>query len=200
MNASQATYEFGPFRLDGNKKLLWRYSQAVALTPKVMDTLVVLIELRERVVTKDELLGRVWGDTVVEEGGLARNISILRKALGEKPDEHTYIVTVPGRGYRFVAAVRETAGSEVVREGPTADARTGKRRLLRWLLLGGLAALAAGALVVFLLRHPSGARAAQPAITSLAVLPLANLSGGDHRRRRSDQSEAGPSTSRTPRK
>lgn len=177
MNASQASYEFGPFRLDGNKKLLWRYSQPVALTPKVMDTLAVLIELRERVVTKDELLGRVWGDTVVEEGGLARNISILRKALGEKPDEHTYIVTVPGKGYRFVAAVRETAGGEDVHEGPAAGARTGKLRLWRWLLLGGLAALAAGVLVVFLLRRPSGAPATQPAITSLAVLPLANLSG-----------------------
>lgn len=178
MNASQATYEFGPFRLDGNKKLLWRYSQPVALTPKVLETLVVLIELRDRVVTKDELLGRVWGDTVVEEGGLARNISILRKALGEKPDEHTYIVTVPGKGYRFVADVREAAATEAVREGPTAAAVPGiKPRLLRWLLFGGLAALAAGVLVVFLLRHPPGAPAGQPPITSLAVLPLANLSG-----------------------
>lgn len=178
MNASQATYEFGPFRLDGNKKLLWRYSQPVALTPKVLDTLVVLIELRDRVVTKDELLGRVWGDTVVEEGGLARNISILRKALGEKPDQHTYIVTVPGKGYRFVADVRESAGSEAGREAPTIAAAPGiKPRIWRWLLLGGLAALAAGVLVVYLLRQPSGARAGQPAITSLAVLPLANLSG-----------------------
>ena len=111
MNASQATYEFGPFCLDGNKKLLWRDGEPVALTPKVLDTLLTLIELRDRVVTKDELLERVWGGTVVEEGGLARNISILRKALGEKPDQHTYIVTVPGKGYRFVADVREAAGS-----------------------------------------------------------------------------------------
>ena len=111
MNASQATYEFGPFCLDGNKKLLWRDGEPVALTPKVLDTLLVLIELRDRVVTKDELLERVWGGTVVEEGGLARNISILRKALGEKPDQHTYIVTVPGKGYRFVADVREAAGT-----------------------------------------------------------------------------------------
>jgi len=111
MNASQATYEFGPFCLDGNKKLLWRDSEPVALTPKVLDTLLTLIELRDRVVTKDELLERVWRGTVVEEGGLARNISILRKALGEKPDQHTYIVTVPGKGYRFVADVREAAGA-----------------------------------------------------------------------------------------
>ena len=164
MNASQATYEFGPFCLDGNKKLLWRDREPVALTPKVLDTLLVLIELRDRVVTKDELLERVWSGTVVEEGGLARNISILRKALGEKPDQHTYIVTVPGKGYRFVADVREVAAI--------------KPRVPRWLLLGGLAALAAGVLVVvYLLRPPPGAPAGQPAITSLAVLPLANLSG-----------------------
>jgi TolB-like protein/DNA-binding winged helix-turn-helix (wHTH) protein/Flp pilus assembly protein TadD len=168
MNASQATYEFGPFCLDGNKKLLWRDSEPVALTPKVLDTLLTLIELRDRVVTKDELLERVWRGTVVEEGGLARNISILRKALGEKPDQHTYIVTVPGKGYRFVADVREAAG---------AGASAKEARASRWLLLGGLVALAAAVLVVYLLRHPPGAPAAPPAITSLAVLPLANLSG-----------------------
>jgi TolB-like protein/DNA-binding winged helix-turn-helix (wHTH) protein/Tfp pilus assembly protein PilF len=167
MNASQATYEFGPFCLDGNKKLLWRDGEAVALTPKVLDTLLTLIELRDRVVTKDELLERVWSGTVVEEGGLARNISILRKALGEKPDQHTYIVTVPGKGYRFVADVREAA----------AAGRGNKPRLSRWLLLGGVAALAAAVLVVYLSRHPSGPAVGPPAITSLAVLPLANLSG-----------------------
>ena len=111
MNESQPTYEFGPFRLNTNKKLLWRDDEPVALAPKVLDTLLVLIELRARVVTKDELLERVWGRTVVEEGGLARNISLLRKAIGEKPDQHTYIVTVPGKGYRFVADVREAAGA-----------------------------------------------------------------------------------------
>ena len=97
MNESQPTYEFGPFCLNANKKLLWRDGEPVALAPKVLDTLLVLIEHRDRVVTKDELLERVWSGTVVEEGGLARNISVLRKALGERPDQHTYIVTVPGR-------------------------------------------------------------------------------------------------------
>ena len=149
MNASQATYEFGPFCLDGNKKLLWRDGEPVALTPKVLDTLLSLIELRDRVVTKDELLERVWGGTVVEEGGLARNISILRKALGEKPDQHTYIVTVPGKGYRFVADVREAAGTgargRACARRPCSCSGPGiKPRVSRWLLLGGLAALAAG--------------------------------------------------------
>ena len=72
----------------------------------------MLIENRERVVTKDELLKQVWGDTIVEEGGLARNISVLRKILGEKPEDHQYIVTVPARGYRFVADVRERREGE----------------------------------------------------------------------------------------
>ena len=78
---------------------------AVALAPKALDTLLALIERRDRVLTKDELLELIWGDTVVEEGGLTRNISVLRKALGETPDDHRFIVTVPGRGYRFVAEV-----------------------------------------------------------------------------------------------
>jgi TolB-like protein/DNA-binding winged helix-turn-helix (wHTH) protein len=79
----------------------------VALSPKAFETLLALVEQPGRVITKDELLSRIWGDTVVEEGGLTRNISILRKALGEKPDDHRYIVTVPGRGYRFVANLLE---------------------------------------------------------------------------------------------
>ncbi len=70
-----------------------------------------LVENRERVLTKDELLTQIWGDTVVEERGLTRNVSILRKTLGEKPDDHQFIVTVPARGYRFVAKVRETGGT-----------------------------------------------------------------------------------------
>ena len=95
MNGSQPTYEFGPFALDADKRLLLRDGVPVPLAPKALETLLALIEYRDRVVSKDELLQRIWGDTVVEEGGLTRNISILRKALGEKPDEHQYTVTVP---------------------------------------------------------------------------------------------------------
>jgi DNA-binding winged helix-turn-helix (wHTH) protein/Tfp pilus assembly protein PilF len=99
-------YEFGPFSVDPGKRLLLRDGQPVPLAPKVLETLLALIENRERVLSKDELLKQVWGDTIVEEGGLTRNISVLRKALGEKPEDHQYIVTVPARGYRFVAEVR----------------------------------------------------------------------------------------------
>ena len=107
MNRSQATFEFGPFRLNADRRLLLREGEPVALAPKALETLLALVEQRGRVITKDELLQRIWGDAVVEEGGLTRNISILRKALGEKPDDHQYIVTVPGQGYRFVANVDE---------------------------------------------------------------------------------------------
>ena len=104
---SQPSYEFGPFSLNAGKRLLLRNGEPVALAPKVLETLLALIGNRERVVTKDELLRQVWGDTIVEEGGLTRNVSVLRRTLGEKPDEHHFIVTVPARGYRFVADVRE---------------------------------------------------------------------------------------------
>ena len=101
------SYEFGPFRIDPFKRLLLRDGEVVPLTPKTFDTLLALVENNGRVIEKDELMKEVWADTIVEEGGLTRNISVLRKALGENPDEHQYIVTVPGRGYRFVAPVRE---------------------------------------------------------------------------------------------
>ena len=183
MNASQPTYEFGPFCLDGNKKLLWRDGEPVALAPKVLDTLLVLIEHRDRVVTKDELLERVWGGTVVEEGGLARNISVLRKALGEKPDQHTYIVTVPGRGiasWRTCEKRQELAharGSRARRPGSgsgTAKPSRGCRG--GWCSADWLRSWRES--FVYLLRPiRQASTAGQPAITALAVLPLDNLSG-----------------------
>ena len=98
-------YEFGPFRLDTVKRLLLRDGKGVALPPKGIDTLLTLIENSDRVVEKSELMNAIWPDTFVEEANLTQSISILRKALGERAGEHRYIVTVPGRGYRFVASV-----------------------------------------------------------------------------------------------
>lgn len=100
-------YEFGVFRIDVNKRLLLKGDETVPLTPKAFDTLLLLVENSGRLVSKDDLMSRLWPDTVVEEGSLSRNIYLLRKALGEGPQEHRYIVTVPGQGYRFVAHVRE---------------------------------------------------------------------------------------------
>jgi len=103
---TQYCYEFGPFLLDPFKRRLFRDGKPISLTPKAFDTLLALVQNNGRIIEKDELMKEVWAGAVVEEGGLARNISSLRKALGETPGEHQYIATLPGRGYRFVASVR----------------------------------------------------------------------------------------------
>jgi len=99
-------YEFGPFRVDAEKELLLRGDETVPLTPKTFQILLVLMRRKQEVVTKDELMKAVWPDTFVEEANLSRNIFLLRKALGESPQDHRYIVTVPGRGYRFAEDVK----------------------------------------------------------------------------------------------
>src|SRR5579871_263425 len=96
-------YEFGPFRLDPQRRLLTRGTAPVPLTPKVIETLVVLVENRDRIVSKDNLMKMLWPDSFVEESNLSQNIFVLRKALGER----RYIVNLPGRGYQFTEAVRE---------------------------------------------------------------------------------------------
>src|SRR4030095_6251135 len=106
-NPVKCFYVFGSFRIDPVKRLLLHEGEVVPLTPKAFDTLFALIENNGRVIEKDELMREVWADTIVEEGGLTRNISAVRKALGESPEDHQYIVTIPGRGYQFVANVRE---------------------------------------------------------------------------------------------
>ena len=100
-------YEFGPSRINPLKRIVLRDSEPLPLTPKCFDILLALVEHAGEVLVKEELMESVWPDTVVEEGNLNRNISTLRKVLGEFPNDHRYIVTVPGRGYRFVAEVRE---------------------------------------------------------------------------------------------
>jgi eukaryotic-like serine/threonine-protein kinase len=99
-------YEFGPFRVDPDKRLLLRDNQPVPLQPKAFETLLVLLQNSETVVLKDELMKSVWPGTFVEESNLAQNIFVLRKTLGEGSGENRYIVTVPGRGYRFSEKVR----------------------------------------------------------------------------------------------
>jgi eukaryotic-like serine/threonine-protein kinase len=99
-------YEFGPFRVDTEKELLLRDDETIPLAPKAFQVLLVLIRSKNDLVTKDELLKSVWPDTFVEETNLSRNIFLLRKALGETPQDHQYILTVPGRGYRFAEDVQ----------------------------------------------------------------------------------------------
>src|SRR5882762_8184892 len=100
-------YEFGPFRVDALRRLLLREDNQVRLPAKAFEILLVLLEGKGRLVDKDELMRRVWPNAVVEENNLTVNISALRKSLGESPREHRYLMTVSGRGYQFVADVRQ---------------------------------------------------------------------------------------------
>jgi DNA-binding winged helix-turn-helix (wHTH) protein/Tfp pilus assembly protein PilF len=103
-------YEFGNFRLDLAEKALTKNGEAVSLTPKAFDTLVILVEKRGRLVEKIELMNHLWPETFVEENSLSQNIYLVRKALGEESQGSRYIETVPRRGYRFIAPVREIHG------------------------------------------------------------------------------------------
>jgi eukaryotic-like serine/threonine-protein kinase len=106
-------YEFGPFRLDADERLLMRDGRITPLPPKVFDTLLVLVENSGRVVSKDELMQSLWPDTFVEESNLTQNISQLRRALGDGSADAQYIETVPKRGYRFVAGVQPLAVNDI---------------------------------------------------------------------------------------
>src|SRR6185369_2835452 len=105
--SAKAFYEFGPFRIDMERYLLLRAGEPISLSPKVFETLLFLVQNRGRIGKKDEIISNVWPDTFVEESNLAQNVFLLRKALGEEKNEHRYIVTIPGVGYRFVAHVTE---------------------------------------------------------------------------------------------
>jgi DNA-binding winged helix-turn-helix (wHTH) protein/Tol biopolymer transport system component len=103
---SGRVYAFGPFLLDASQRLLLREGKPVPLRPKAVDTLLVLVRNAGRLVGKDELMKEVWPDAFVEEVNLAKNISVLRQALGKENGGGEYIATVPKRGYRFVASVQ----------------------------------------------------------------------------------------------
>jgi DNA-binding winged helix-turn-helix (wHTH) protein len=98
-------YAFGPFRVDPDKQLLLRGDDPVPLTPKAFQILLVLIRHGQEVVTKDDLMMAVWPDTFVEEGNVSRTIFMLRKALGDSAQDR-FIITIPGRGYRFGEHIR----------------------------------------------------------------------------------------------
>ena len=104
-NHGKELYEFGPFRLDPRKRVLLRDNQPVSLQLKAFETLMVLVRNSEQVVLKDDLMKAVWPDTFVEESNLTQNIFVLRRTLGDTVGDHRYIVTIPGRGYRFAQKV-----------------------------------------------------------------------------------------------
>lgn len=167
-------YEFGPYRIDTVERLLLRDGETIPLTPKAADTLLALVANPSRVLDKDELMRIVWPDTFVEEGALARNISALRKALGDDIEGSQYIETIPKRGYRFVAPVKDI--SALTQMQPDGDTQTSPRNRMRWaagLIAVALLILAAG-LTYSRFIHPS--QTAPVNIASLAVLPLDNPS------------------------
>jgi eukaryotic-like serine/threonine-protein kinase len=103
-------YEFGRFRLDAEERRLLCDGEAVPLTPKAFDLLLALVERHGHLLEKEELFKVVWPDSFVEESNLSSNIALIRKRLGEGANGERYIETVPKRGYRFVANVREVRG------------------------------------------------------------------------------------------
>src|SRR5262245_44730874 len=98
-------YDFGPFKVDTLKRVLSTDGKPIPLQPKAFDTLQVLVQSAGQVVEKEKLMNALWPDSFVEEANLSQNVSVLRKALGESPGDHRYVVTVPGRGYSFVGKV-----------------------------------------------------------------------------------------------
>lgn len=113
-NKTLSLYEFDEFRVDTNQRCLWHADQLVSLTPKAFETLLVLIRHRGEIVGKDVLLDEVWADTFVEESTLSQNILTLRKTLAAYKKDTPFIVTVPRRGYRFVAEVREISADDEI--------------------------------------------------------------------------------------
>jgi TolB-like protein/DNA-binding winged helix-turn-helix (wHTH) protein/Tfp pilus assembly protein PilF len=173
--AEKHLYEFGPYRLDSVERLLIRGEETIPLTPKAIDTLLVLVANSGRVLERDELMKSVWPDTFVEDGALARNISALRKALGDDNEDFRYIETIPKRGYRFVAPVKDLSASPP----PTSSDKTeGNRRKriwrVAWVVLAVVLILAGP--LAYLWFHRMFPRYGAPSISSLAVLPLDNPS------------------------
>jgi DNA-binding winged helix-turn-helix (wHTH) protein/TolB-like protein len=163
-------YRFGPFRYDSGQRLLFRDEAVVPLAPKVAETLRVLLEHHGRVVAKAELMAGIWPDTTVEEIGLARNISQLRKALGDESESGKYIETLPKRGYRFVGSV--------VQDGPENDIESRSRatpqsiwRMGRFLLAAGLLCVILG-FVYWQFYRPSRYLSSGEHIASIAVIPF----------------------------
>ena len=204
---SNHLYEFGPFLLNPAERLLLRGGEAVQLTAKAFDTLLVLVENSGRVVKKDTLLERVWSDTVVEESTLAQNIFTLRKTLGDDDGENGYIETVPRQGYRFVSEVRELPDAEprlivekrirsriiaeqeeeivvqakAVRESEPVETARGRRvafkPVTRWLSASILVAGIAAALIYFWMSAKESAAPSE--VKTVAVLPFKPISPAD---------------------
>jgi Tol biopolymer transport system component/DNA-binding winged helix-turn-helix (wHTH) protein len=140
-------YEFDRFRIDTKRHLLMRDGEPIAVKPKALDTLILLVQHPGQLLEKEELMTRLWPDTAVEEANLTQNIFVVRKALGEASGEQRFIATVARQGYRFVGDVREVAEGELSRpedavdgEGrPVASSGRAGRLQRRYFIYAGLA-------------------------------------------------------------
>jgi DNA-binding winged helix-turn-helix (wHTH) protein/TolB-like protein/Tfp pilus assembly protein PilF len=120
-------FEFGRFRLDPAEHLLLEEGKPVPLTPKAFEILQLLVESKGKLLSKEELMKRIWPDSFVEDANLTVNISALRKALGDSPDGQGFIVTVPKHGYRFVGqvtAIKNGCDAQVQAESVEPEADT----------------------------------------------------------------------------
>jgi DNA-binding winged helix-turn-helix (wHTH) protein/TolB-like protein/Tfp pilus assembly protein PilF len=178
-------YEFDEFRIDTAKRLLLkRTGEAVPLMPKAFETLLHLVKNSGKVLAKEELIEAIWSETIVEDNNLTQNISILRRVFGEKPGEHRFIATVPGKGYKFVPEVRESAREKAKEPAaaepdsgfvanPKPETRNRAARRFAFILPAILGILVLGA-IGFYLRRESG-KSADVSIRSIAVLPFKPL-------------------------
>ncbi len=196
--APKRIYQFTEFTLDVDRRVLLRQGSPQGMAPKVFDTLLILIQQGGQLVTKEELMSRLWPDTFVEEGNLTFNIKELRKLLGDDARNPRFIETLPRRGYRFIAAVQELPGdSNVVVETP-AEPQAGEflpintapgppiplapSHLSRSTSTKAMFAVAAIVLLAvslgwLLWRRSPAANPASSGRLMLAVLPLKNLTG-----------------------
>lgn len=179
-------YEFGPWQVDPQKLQLRRDGSVVPLPAKAAEILLVMLARSGETVSKDELMRLVWPDSCVEESNLTQNIFLLRKALGETAQHSSYIITIPGRGYRFVADVNEIGDaaapppaedSAPPLKEPIAAPQRSPARKSRWLWLptAGLVLIALMAAILWRRHQPRPESV--PGRVMLAVLPFENLTG-----------------------
>jgi len=179
-------YQFADFSLDVLRRLLLQGCDPVPLTAKAFDTLLMLVSRRGTTVTKSELMDSVWGDTAVEENNLTQQISALRRALGERPLDHRFIVTVPGRGYCFVADIfGDPVEMQSERRGPRQPGNEDSRSI-GWYSNVDRAALRGYTLAIFMIVIVSGSvvlsafrNFSQNRSQSLAVLNFKVSASGD---------------------
>ncbi len=184
-------YEFGEFRMDVQKRSLWRGEHLVPLTPRAFDLLLALVrsEVRSEVpnggqikgsgLTKDELLQTVWSGSIVEESNLTQTIFVLRKALGDTPEQR-YILTIPGVGYRFAADVTRVGQKEAAAANIDDSSRNPLKNSSprRWLFSGTAIVLLLVTLgAYFYWLRSQNAKHAPMGRRMLAVLPFENLTG-----------------------